>query len=398
MRKLKLIIFYSLLFINFLFLSFSLLPGYKTPFNPARAQQNSIILSPISQTVTFNSQSQILPVSNSIQNNLPEDEKIYNILLLGLDGRKGDKKQRCDAIHLFSLDLKNEKLTIISVPRGTKISMGNVASGSSYLANACSIVGIDLAVKNIEKITGIHPDATVKVGFSQVLGILRTLNFDTSPTLQFLRNRRYGIGDYQRSHNQALFFKDAIVNYFADFNKLPKEIRFLIYRMADTDLDFELANKIFEEIDRKKIYQNPDNIILISKPYFNPYIKEIHLTDTNYSNDNNWWQDADYQKYQQNLELYLENLTTSVEKDLDNGRLNNAYQKIKIPFSQQLWLQIENEKKRDQLHFSMLKEYVLSNIQEDNINLISDFIREMEMFGKTELEQQGSDLLDLLSA
>lgn len=398
MRKLKLIIFYLFLFINLLFLSFSFLPKHRSSFKFAQAQQNSIILSPVSKTIAFKSQNQISPVVNRVQNDHSEDEKIYNILLLGLDGRKGDKKQRCDAIHMFSLDPKNEKLTITSVPRGTRIDMGNVASGSAYLANSCSIMDIDFAIKNIEKITGIHADAIVKVGFSQVLGIMRTLNFDTTPTLQFLRNRRYGIGDYQRSHNQALFFKDVIENYFADFSKLPKEIRFLIYKMADTNLDFELANKIFEEMSRIKIYQNPDNIILITKPYHSPYTKEIHLTETNYGNEDNWWQNAEYQNYQQNLELYLNNLVSLVEKDLENGRLNNAYQKIKTPFSQQLWLQIENERIRDQLHFNMLREYVLSNVHENNINLINDFIEEMEIFDKTELQQQGLDLLDLLSS
>src|SRR3989304_4267090 len=46
-----------------------------------------------------------------------------------------------------------------------------------------------------------------------LLGLLRKMKLPTTPTLKYLRNRKYGIGDYQRSHNQAIFLKDMLIEH-----------------------------------------------------------------------------------------------------------------------------------------------------------------------------------------
>ena len=201
----------------------------------------------------------------------------YNILLLGLDGRKGDNKPRCDAIHIFSFSPATDYLRITSIPRGTRIELANVSTQSAYLANNCHLNGIENTINKIEKISDLEIDAYITVGFSQVLGILRSMNLPTSSTLQYLRNRRYGIGDYQRSHNQANFLKDMILSYFWQFYKLPVNFREFIFNTIDGNLDFSTANYLIEAFARKKIYLSSDNIILISKPERSKYVKEIHL-------------------------------------------------------------------------------------------------------------------------
>ena len=193
---------YPLISLNILFLILSFLPS-------GNYQQTGLI-SPIINSAAASTDLETKPIS-IFPDIYPLNQTPYNILLLGLDGRKGEQKPRCDAIHMFSFDPKAATLTITSVPRGTRIYLPQASTASAYLANSCHTQGIDYAVDQIEKITGIIPDAIVKVGFSQTMGILRTFGFPTTSSLQFLRNRRYAIGDNQRSHNQALFMKDMIL-------------------------------------------------------------------------------------------------------------------------------------------------------------------------------------------
>ena len=45
-----------------------------------------------------------------------------NVLLLGLDSRKGDKSARCDAIHMFSFKPDQNKIIINTVPLGALVT------------------------------------------------------------------------------------------------------------------------------------------------------------------------------------------------------------------------------------------------------------------------------------
>lgn len=320
-------------------------------------------------------------------------DKPVNILLLGLDGRRGDKNPRCDAIHIFSIIPSQKKLRITSIPRGTSIDLPQVSSESAYLSNSCHLMGIKYAVSQIEKIAKTKIDYLVKINFSQTLGVLRILGIPESPSLQFLRNRRYLIGDNQRSRNQALFLKDMIINHLNQIASLPKALTNLLYTFIDTDLDFETASLTIDTLITFNLPNEPGRIELVTKPTPNYKTSEIHFFEDEYKTEEAWQSDKEYLDYQNEMEGYLTNLTNRLEKYLANKQNSSVCQIVKTPFTQQLWLQIGNEGKRNQFHFEILRYFVLGCGDKNGKKLVSDFVSEMEVFKQEEFVKKGKGLL-----
>lgn len=341
----------------------------------------------------------------AVVNNFLDDEadllqEPMTILLLGLDSKRGDQKPRCDAIHLITFSPPEDKIIITSVPRGTHVDLDEVATPSSYLANACKHRGIDFAVKEIIRITDLHPDNIILINFSQTLGILRLLGMPTTPTLQFLRDRRsYLRGDYQRSHNQALFLKDMILHHTRKAAGLPTPLKQILFKMVETDnLDFETANSILNWLVKNNFWRKPGKIELVIKPKPFYKIADIHFAVTDYPTEDSWQNNQEFQDYQENLKSYLQNLLERGEKYLTNNQKKSLYQLLHTPFSQQLWLQLENDQLRNQFHFELLRLYALS--LEDKAkasSLLQDFIAEMEIAKETELKNKAEKLFVSLS-
>lgn len=324
----------------------------------------------------------------------PLSNKPVSILLLGVDGRKGDKNPRCDAIHTVKYDPLERKITIYSVPRGTPVALASAPEGSAYISNACHYTGIENAAKLIAKITGVTPDYIVKVGFSQTMGILRSMSLPSVPSLQFLRSRKYAIGDNQRSLNQANFLKDGIVSYLDQFYHLPKAVKYLAFRTIDTNLGFEEADSLLEEIVKSGLYKDPSNITLITKPSYPNKRKEVHLADSPLLNDTDWQTDEEFQTFQENIRIYLDNLIGRSEQYLSQNKSQNAYQVISTPFDQKLWLQVEDENERNLYHFDLLRLFVISTPDKDSASsLLLDFITEMETVNRTDLKNQAENIL-----
>ncbi len=319
--------------------------------------------------------------------------KPVNILLLGLDGRRGDKNPRCDAIHIFSIIPNQKKLRITSIPRGTSIDLLQVGSDSAYLSNSCHTMGIPFAVSQIEKIAKIKIDYLVKINFSQTLGVLRILGIPESPSLQFLRNRQYGVGDYQRSRNQALYLKDMIVNHLNQVASLPKTFTHLLFNFIETDLDFDTASLTLDTLIAFDFPTEPGRIELVTNPTPNYKTSEIHFFEDEYKTGENWKNDKEYLNYQNEMEAYLTNLTNRVEKFFTDKQNSTVCQIVKTPFTQQLWLQIGNGEKRNRFHFEMLRYFVLGCRDKNGKTLVSDFISEMEIFNQEEFIKGGKELL-----
>lgn len=277
-----------------------------------------------------------------------------NILLLGLDSRKEDKSARCDAIHMISVKPVGQKIIITTLPRGTLV-------GGTYIANTCS-------VGEIEKITGIKADHVVKVGFSQVLGALRLAGLSTTPTLQFLRDRSYPIGDYQRSYNQAVFLKDMFLNNFERLANLPEVVQYLGFKLVDTDMTFDQAKQLLQMVKRV----GAKDIDIEIRPKDAVLRQEIHFAE----NDNQWQDEQEYQAYQKGLVNYLE---TAIAK-----------KQVADALAKKLWLQIEDASTRNRLHYEVLK------IAPDR-DLIENFILEMTQFGTGEEKALAEELLTTLT-
>lgn len=319
-----------------------------------------------------------------------------NILLIGLDGRKGDGKPRCDAIQMISYNMQTGIIVITSVPRGTIIDIPDTDSSSSYLANSCHIMGMDFAIKNIERITGIHPDYLIRIGFSQTLGILRNLGIPEISALQYLRNRSVAYGDYQRTHNQALFIKDMIIKYLGTVSNVPKPFRYILYRLIDTNMPYETADTILSSLVKSEIYKHPEKIILATKPENSYNIKDNHfnpiLPTGNISSD------SDYQNYQNTIDAYISSLIEKGEKYIRENNFNRAYQTVYTPFIQRIWEQVNETNTRNEYHFKILEIFILSNPNKSQLrSLILDYTTEMEILGYTDFQKRGEELLKIIN-
>ena len=142
------------------------------------------------------------------------------------------------------------------------------------------------------------------------------------------------------------------------------------------------------------LWQKPEKIELVIKPTPFYKITNIHFAATDYPTEDSWQNDQEFQDYQSELKNYLQNLLEKGEKYLANNQKDSLYQLLKTPFSEQLWLQLENDQLRNQLHFDMLRLYVLSSEDKNEASgLLQDFIAEMEIVKETELKNKAEELL-----
>lgn len=324
-----------------------------------------------------------------------------NVLLLGLDARKEWTEAHCDAIHMFTLNVKTWSMQITTVPRGTYayIPPGNYPANQYYVSNSCGLAGIEYGIGQIERISGIHADYVVKVGFSQVDGILRFFKLPTTSTLEWLRHRQsYQIGEPQRSHNQAVFLKDLIVRELGLFREQTGfAMEYLLYRMVDTDMDFATAHALLKGFLDAQIDQHPETITLAMKPAY-PVV-DYHL---NFDDPAAQVQPLiDFLKPYLNSEDLSGKTFEQIQQELVeylNGRLASE-DSMEDVYEKQLWLQIDDAASREDVEYRCLErraQELVSTNREEAINLISDYILEKRTLGPADYEAKGRALLETI--
>lgn len=87
-----------------------------------------------------------------------------NILFLGVDERKEDKG-RSDTIIFVSLNLKDNKINLLSIPRDTRVLIPGF--GHDKINHAYRYGGVDLAVRTVEDFLGISINYYAKMNFQQ---------------------------------------------------------------------------------------------------------------------------------------------------------------------------------------------------------------------------------------
>ena len=326
-------------------------------------------------------------------------KKTINILLLGLDSRKTEEAEQshCDAIHMFSLNLENWTVKITSVPRGTfsPLPPGRYYLPTDYyLGNACGLAGHDYTIKQIERLIGIKADYVVKVGFSEVYGILRALKMPTAETLQWLRNRQtFAIGDPQRSHNQAVYMKDLAIKEIDSLSStamLP--IAQIAHSFTDSTLDFSSFYALLRGYAESGLANHPERVTLNMIPAH-------EITDYHFDFEN----PASMQKKYPLPPILItehslppEEQLSTVQKDIIkylNLRLAGP-DSLQDISDKKLWLQIEDEKTREDLHYQVIEKLAAATESYDaKVALVSDYIFEKQILGPDGYLGKGKDLL-----
>jgi len=173
----------------------------------------------------------------------------------------------------------------------------------------------------------------------------------------------------------------------------------LIFKMVEVEgLDFSTGEAILNWLVARDFSLNPDKIELVTKPSQFQIRYDVHFEEDNFSKQESWQNDQEFQDYQEELRKYLEALAKGGANYLASSQKNSAYELLKTPFSQQLWLQLEDDRLRHQLHFDLLEVYVLSlEDKKEASSLLQDFKAEMEIYGEEELKNKAEELLASLS-
>lgn len=175
------------------------------------------------------------------------DDGYVDILLLGIDARKGETMARSDTIMLARIDKKEKKVAVVSIPRDTKIPVPG--SAIPKINHACAIGGPELSSQVVGKLMGIKVDYYILTNFDGFKDIINTLGgvtidvdsrkykpsegIDLRPGLQrlngkqalaYVRYRDYGTGDIARTEHQQQFIKALADEMFQTKTifKLPK--------------------------------------------------------------------------------------------------------------------------------------------------------------------------------
>lgn len=324
------------------------------------------------------------------------DADTISVLVLGIDSRKEGAEQHCDAIHMVSINVKDWTVLVTSVPRGTYAYIpGEWKENEYYLANACAFAGLDYGVEQIEHVVGVKADYVVTVGFSETLGILRSLELPTTESLQWLRHRQsYAIGDPQRSQNQAVFMKDVALRFLQGDGFSPLFFH-LLYSFIGTDMSESTAHALYDGLLVSGISTRPEDIVLTMKPHFD--VQDIHF---------------DPQNAQEQIDALLAKLQGRLSQfDLSNRSLEEvqadliAYLTDSITTGQdlqeimdgQLWLQVEETAARESLHYKFTELYARRLDDSDHVaavQLITDYILEKQTQGLLVWEDKGRTLLE----
>lgn len=325
------------------------------------------------------------------------DDDIAKILLIGLDTRAGSDVSHCDAIQLITIDRAAPAITITAVPRGTYANLPpgtGVTSSDYYVSNSCALGDLDYGIQQIERILGTETDYVAFIGFSELVGALRTLRLPTSETVQWLRHRQgYGIGEPQRAHNHSTFIKQMMVRYSPEsITPVNRQFFYLLYTFVDTDLTFDQGLDIVQVLSDAQVHENPDMITLQMRPAYDvqdiaydehtagTYVTSMVSPIAKYLGEENY------------TDLSTDDISAQVQTLIDEKGDDPAF--IDWAWNHTLWNQVYDTDTRLELHYELLTK------QLDNINgpadrqaILGDYVLEMEFLGHNVWAEKGRELI-----
>lgn len=326
------------------------------------------------------------------------EDGMVRVLLIGLDKRVGQSSGHCDVIQMIEINEKKQRVTITAVPRGTYSPLPpgvGTTSSDYYVSNSCGLVGIEYGIGQIEKILGMKADYLVIVGFSETLGILRSLRLPTTETLQWLRQRHvYAIGEPQRAHNHSTFIKKMLVDYVPDeSSKIDTALHYIIYKIVKTDLSFDEAEAIARALSQMDIARHPEYITLAMKPPHSvadiPYIPEElskYLESTLNPIKNHLSKD-DYSGT--DAKVIQEGLLKLIDEKKEDQEF------IVWAFENNLWLQVDADDTRLQIQYDILERYIRTlSEKSERRGIVEDYILEMEHTNQEIWQEKGKELLE----
>lgn len=104
---------------------------------------------------------------------IPYDDDVYNVLLIGTDSRDNNNKGRSDSMILISINRKEERITMTSLMRDIWVTIPGV--GNNRLNASYAFGGPALLLETIEANLGMHIDRYVQVNFYAFVDVIDIL-------------------------------------------------------------------------------------------------------------------------------------------------------------------------------------------------------------------------------
>ena len=160
----------------------------------------------------------------------PKKDKPTVIVITGVDERASDKG-RSDTLLIGFIDKKNDKISLVSIPRDSHVEIPG--RGMDKINHAYAFGGMSLTIKTVEQLLGIPVNYYVKTnleGFTDIVDIVggievnvekeivfkeaKTIvlkkgvqNLDSEEALAYVRFRGDAKGDFGRMERQQNFLK-----------------------------------------------------------------------------------------------------------------------------------------------------------------------------------------------
>ena len=199
----------------------------------------------------------------------PEEKKpdaAFNMLLMGVDSREIGEASRSDTLMIVRVDPQQQRVTLISIPRDTRVTIPG--HGKTKINAAHAFGGPALVIETVSEITGLPISHYAEVdfkGFKDVVDALGgitvtvpediydmkaanhvksaakleagTQTLDGAHALTFVRSRAFPRGDLQRIENQQTFLKAVLKEALKPANvlRLPSTVTAMADSMT-TDL------------------------------------------------------------------------------------------------------------------------------------------------------------------
>lgn len=205
----------------------------------------------------------------------------FYMLLLGTDGRPGEENYRSDTIILARIDPTKKQVTLISIPRDTKVEYNGQTMKINGVHTYAGAVGM---VQAVNELCGVEISHYAEISFDGMVALVNALggvevnvpdkiddpkagDFVIEPGLQtlngdqalaFCRSRAFPDGDYTRMRHQRIFLAALANTILNDID--ASNIVSIINSVSDmvvTDLDIQdivsLANAM-RGMDTSAIY------------------------------------------------------------------------------------------------------------------------------------------------
>lgn len=186
----------------------------------------ALYVNSLSSALSFDDEEELTELKEALAPVSNEEDPFY-VLLLGSDAREGEAASRSDVIILLRVDPANGKMTMVSIPRDTKVEIEGY--GTQKINAAYAYGGASLAVEVVSEFTGVPIHHYAEIHFAELEKAVDALGGVTvdvpqdiiddqlsiniyagtqtlsgEQALVFARSRAYIDGDFTRTSNQRI--------------------------------------------------------------------------------------------------------------------------------------------------------------------------------------------------